>query len=48
MSWPEKLFLSMLIINSAYYADAVWQSKEICLACMFVCMIAFVLWRSKK
>lgn len=36
MSRIEKGALACLILYSAFYADAEWWTKEVCLACMFV------------
>lgn len=48
MTKTEKVCMALLIIYSAFYADAEWQTKEICLAVMFVLAIVIFFAGGKK
>ena len=48
MTKLEKAALSCLILYSAFYADADWWVKEVCLACMFVFTLVFFFAGGKK
>ena len=42
MTRLEKFGLACLIIQAAYYVEAVGWTKEVSIACMFICAIGFV------